>query len=99
MEIMDKYVQTGEALAEKENEVVQLTKQVLLLHCHSTQDSKQGLTGCHGLPQPDVHQHVSYFGRLVALPNQNQLKIVLVREFERSPCSWSLTARSRVGSC
>lgn len=28
MEIMDKYVQTGEALAEKENEVVQLTKQV-----------------------------------------------------------------------
>ena len=29
MEIMDKYVQAGEALAEKENDVRHLTKQVL----------------------------------------------------------------------
>lgn len=31
MEIMDKYIQAGEALAEKENDVRQLTKQVTLL--------------------------------------------------------------------
>jgi len=32
MQIMDKYVQAGEALAWKENEVLDLTKQVLLAH-------------------------------------------------------------------
>lgn len=36
MEIMDKYVLAGEALAEKENDVRQLQKEVHLMVCSGT---------------------------------------------------------------
>lgn len=51
MEIMDKYVQAGEALAEKENDVRQLAKQVSSsseLSCYYTVLSLHFLAQSHG---------------------------------------------------
>lgn len=81
MEIMDKYVQTGEALAEKENEVVQLTKQVLMtfisLVTHpGRQRSDKGLLLY--LPSKICTSMLFFFLTFfIELPNQYQIVYLL----------------------
>lgn len=89
MEIMDKYVQTGEALAEKENEVVQLTNQVHSAFYPFRTKTSSALVN-KGLLRDashNFHQQVSLF----CLFSYSSTS-------ERSPCIWSLRARSTVES-